>query len=194
MSDKAWPETLAGMDLDDFLHRAEDLHGHLSPGVVAGGFMVDAALKAYQPGEFLNVVVETVVCLPDAVQILTPCTLGNGFMQVLDWGKFAVTFYDREQLTGVRTWLQPEAVKANQIIASWYLRPPDGGKVAKEVVIRELLGCGHELVRSAPVKLKAALKSTEKVPTAVCPGCGETYPLRQGERCYACQGQGYYLR
>ena len=71
------------MDLDEFLRRAEELHGHLSPGVVAGGFMLDKALKSYEPGEFLNAVVETVVCLPDAVQILTQCTLGNGFMQVL---------------------------------------------------------------------------------------------------------------
>lgn len=192
MSGKAWPENLAGMDLDEFLKRAEELHGHLSPGVVAGGFMVDRALKSYEPGEFLNAVVETVVCLPDAVQILTQCTLGNGFMQVLDWGKFAITLYDRQKLDGVRVWLDPEAVRTNDIVASWYLRSSGNGKVDKEVVIRELLSCGGGMVRSAPVSLGAALKSTEKVPTGICAGCGESYPLRQGERCYTCQGQGYY--
>jgi formylmethanofuran dehydrogenase subunit E len=194
MSANAWPDTLAGMDLDEFLRRAEELHGHLSPGVVTGGFMVNQALKSYQPGEYLNAVVETVVCLPDAVQILTQCTLGNGFMQVLDWGKFAITLYDRKELSGVRVWLDPEAVRTNDIVASWYLRPAGNGKVDKEVVIRELLSCGGGLVRSAPVKLGEALKSTEKVPTTICPGCGESYPMRQGERCYACQGQGYYSK
>ena len=192
MSGKAWPENLAGMDLDEFLRRAEELHGHLSPGVVAGGFMLDKALKSYEPGEFLNAVVETVVCLPDAVQILTQCTLGNGFMQVLDWGKFAITLYDRQKLDGVRVWLDPEAVRTNDIVASWYLRSSGNGKVDKEVVIRELLSCGGGMVRSAPVSLGVALKSTEKVPTGICAGCGESYPLRQGERCYTCQGQGYY--
>lgn len=194
MSVRQWPQNLAGMDLDEFLRRAEELHGHISPGVVAGGFMVDKALESYQPGEFLNAVVETVVCLPDAVQILTQCTLGNGFMQVLDWGKFAITLYDRVQLNGVRAWLDPEAVRTNDIVASWYLRSENNGKVDKEVVIRELLSCGHELVRSAPVTLEVALKSTEKVPTAICPGCGESFPMRQGERCYSCQGQGYYSK
>lgn len=194
MEAKAWPETLAGMDLDEFLNRAENLHGHLSPGVVAGAFMVDRASREHQPGEYLNAVVETVVCLPDAVQILTPCSLGNGFMQVLDWGKFAITLYDRMTLQGVRAWLDPSAVKGNRIVAGWYLRPPDAGKVDKEVVIRELFSCGRELVDSAPVKLGAALKSTEKVPTGLCPGCGESYPLRQGPSCFACQGQGYYSR
>lgn len=193
MSGKEWPDSLGGMDLDEFLRRAEELHGHLSPGVVAGGFMVDKALKSYQPGEYLNAVVETVVCLPDAVQILTQCTLGNGFMQVLDWGKFAITLYDRQRLDGVRVWLDPEAVRGNEIVAAWYLRTA-GGKVDKEVVIRELLSCGGDLVRWAPVNLSEALKSTEKVPTGICPGCGESYPLRQGERCFACQGQGYYSK
>ncbi len=194
MSGKQWPENLAGMDVEEFLRRAEELHGHISPGVVAGGFMVDKALKSYQPGEYLNAVVETVVCLPDAVQILTQCTLGNGFMQVLDWGKFAITLYDREKLSGVRVWLEPEAVRMNDIVASWYLRPANGGKVDKEVVIRELLSCGQDMVRSMPVTLGAALKSTEKVPTGICPGCGESYPLRQGGSCYTCQGQGYYSK
>lgn len=192
MSGKAWPENLAGMDLDEFLRRAEELHGHLSPGVVAGGFMLDKALKSYEPGEFLNAVVETVVCLPDAVQILTQCTLGNGFMQVLDWGKFAITLYDRQKLNGMRVWLDPEAVRTNEIVASWYLRSSGNGKVDKEVVIRELLSCGGELVQAVPVTLDVALKSTEKVPTGICVDCGESYPLRQGERCYTCQGQGYY--
>ncbi len=192
MSSKAWPDNLAGMELDEFLHRAENLHGHLSPGVVAGGFMVDKALKSYEPGEFLNAVVETVVCLPDAVQILTQCTLGNGFMQVLDWGKFAITLYDRQKLNGVRVWLDPEAVRGNDIVAGWYLRSSNGGKIDKEVVIRELFSCGGDFVRATPVTLETALKSTEKVPTGICPGCGESYPVRQGERCYTCQGQGYY--
>jgi formylmethanofuran dehydrogenase subunit E len=192
MSQPDWPAAVAGLDTDEFLSRAELLHGHISPGVVAGGFLVQAAQGLHPPGPYLNAVVETVVCLPDAVQILTPCSLGNGFLQVLDWGKFALTLYDRETLSGARAWLDPERAAAFPLIAGWYLRPKDGDKVDKEVVVRELLAHGPELVRCSPVELEAGLKPTAKVPTRACPSCGETYPVRQGETCLACQGRAYY--
>ncbi|MFC1815602.1 formylmethanofuran dehydrogenase subunit E family protein [Thermodesulfobacteriota bacterium] len=67
--------------------------------------MIDSALRELEPTPYLNVVSETVVCLPDAIQLLTPYTLGNGFMQVLDWGKIAITAYDRQTFIGVRTFL-----------------------------------------------------------------------------------------
>jgi len=190
MIQREWPNSLAGVAIEEFLRKAEEFHGHISPGVVTGGFLVDAALSELPPTEHLNAVTETVVCLPDAVQILTQCTLGNSFLQVLDWGKFAVTFYDRMSLRGVRAWLVPELIEAEPIVASWYLR--NGQKVDKEVVIRELLGCGRDLVRVRHVTMRQALKNTEKVPTVICPECGECYPIRWGDRCLACAGQAYY--
>jgi formylmethanofuran dehydrogenase subunit E len=30
-------------------------------------------------------------------------------------------------------------------------------------------------------------------PTAICPSCGEAYPLRDGSPCLACQGQSPYI-
>ncbi len=50
--------------------------------------MVDLALRKLGPTPHLNMVAETIVCLPDAVQLLTSCTMGNGFLQVLDWSPF----------------------------------------------------------------------------------------------------------
>ena len=82
---------LCGVSLADFLIRMEEFHGYRSPGLLLGGVMVDVALRELGTTPYLNVVTETVVCLPDAVQLLTPCTIGNGFLQVLDWGKFAIT-------------------------------------------------------------------------------------------------------
>jgi len=37
------------------------------------------------PGSEADAIVETLRCLPDAVQLFTPCSLGNGWMRVLDW-------------------------------------------------------------------------------------------------------------
>jgi hypothetical protein len=44
----------------------------------------------------------------------------------------------------------------------------------------------------APVTLPQPLKPTDKVATGPCPQCGESYPLRFGAACLACQGQAYY--
>jgi len=82
---------ICGIPYDEFSIQMEEFHGYRSPGILLGGLMLDAGLREVGPTPYLNVVSETVVCLPDAVQLLTPCTFGNGFLQVLDWGKFAVT-------------------------------------------------------------------------------------------------------
>jgi hypothetical protein len=70
-----------GINLADYLIRMEEFHGFRSPGLLPGGIMVDMSLKELGTTPYLNVVTETVVCLPDAVQLLTPCTIGNGFLQ-----------------------------------------------------------------------------------------------------------------
>lgn len=191
MSSHSWPETLCGLPVDDLLAKAEDFHGHISPGVMTGAFLVDVALSSFPPSEYINAVVESVVCLPDAVQLFTPCTLGNGFLQILDWGKFALTLYDRQTCRGVRAWVDPAAVAAIPEIAAWFMRGPGDGKIDKEVAIREILRRGHEIVKSRPVTLLQPLKDATKYPTAVCPVCGESYPTRFGDRCPSCGGAAY---
>jgi len=191
MTSSAAP-TICGLTMQDYLIKAEEFHGHLSPGVTMGGFLVDAAWELLGPTPYINAVVETVVCLPDAVQMLTPCTLGNGFMQILDWGKFALTLYDRETLKGARAWVDRERVAERPAIAGWFLRGAGGLVLPKDEVVAEIARQGRELLQVRPVSLPAALKSQDKVATGPCPACGESYPLRQGPACLACQGQAYY--
>lgn len=183
---------LCGLSLDDFLVRMEEFHGHASPGVTMGGFMVDAAWRQLGDVPYLNAAVETVVCLPDAVQMLTPCTLGNGFLQVLDWGKFALTLYDRKSLQGARTWLDVSRLGEHPLVANWYLRRAENQVVEKDRVVRAILDGGHRLIRVRPVRMRAGLKDRDKVPTTACPACGEYHPQRQGTLCPACAGQAYY--
>lgn len=184
------PATICGLSRDDFLLKAEGFHGHVSPGVVMGGFLVNAAWDALGDTPYLNAVVESVVCLPDAVQILTPCTLGNGFMQVLDWGRFAITLYDRQSLTGYRARLAAEKVEQFPLIAGWYLRK-SAGPVDKDDVVQELLDHGHQLVSMQKVALHRSLKDQTRYPTITCPDCGEMFPTRWGKKCLACQGEAY---
>lgn len=188
----ALPNQICGISRQDYLIKLEEFHGHISPGTVMGGFLVDAAWKILGETPYINVVVETVVCLPDSVQALTPCTLGNGFLQVLDWGKFALTMYDRMTLQGARAWMSAEGIEAFPLVSDWYLRRPEGEKVEKIRVVEEIMAGGHGLVRAKAVTMKAPLKDTGPVPTMACPSCGEYYPSRQGGLCPACAGQAYY--
>jgi formylmethanofuran dehydrogenase subunit E len=91
---------------DEYVHLVKSFHGSLAPGLVIGGFIVDLALKNLPEGEFFDAICETSVCLPDAVQLLTPCTIGNGWMKIFDTGRFAVTLYEKESGEGVRVYLE----------------------------------------------------------------------------------------
>ncbi len=185
--------TICGLTPAELFIQMEEFHGGRSPGILVGALMIDTALEELGPSPYINVVTETVVCLPDAVQLLTPCTMGNGFLQVLDWGKFALTAYDRLSLSGVRVWLDSDAVTGFPLIRRWFERSPQGGeKPPFEDLAPEIIAAGRAILAWRPVKLHRALKESNRVSTGRCPQCGESYALRLGPACPACQGEAYY--
>lgn len=185
--------TLCDMNYEDFLIRMEEFHGYRSPGMLIGAYMLDLALKRLGPTQYLNVVSETVVCLPDAIQLLTPCTYGNGFLQVLDWGKFALTAYERQTLAGVRVGLDNEVLPGYPLIRGWFERT---GRPKQKPPFEELAGeigaAVAKILVGRAVQLKKLLKDSRPVPTGRCPQCGESYALRLGPSCPACAGKSYY--
>lgn len=184
---------ICGVDISDFVIQMETFHGYRSPGILVGGLMLDVVLREMQPTPYLNVVSETVVCLPDAVQLLTPCTYGNGFLQVLDWGKFALTGYDRDTLLGIRVSLNANSLAVYPLIRRWFQRSPHNDpKPPFEELSAEILEAKEDLLKFRPVTLLRALKDSRHVPTGRCRQCGEFYPLRHGALCRACQGHAYY--
>jgi len=186
------PPAICGLPAEDYLFRVEEFHGHVSPGTTMGGFMVGAAWDILGDAPFINAVVETTLCLPDAVQLLTPCTLGNGFLQVLDWGKFSLTLYDRMSLLGARAWVDMDNIERYPLVAGWLLRKPGAGEVDKEAVVRQILDGGYALAQARPVRMNSSLKNQDKIATGPCASCGEFHPQNQGELCPACAGQTYY--
>jgi formylmethanofuran dehydrogenase subunit E len=184
--------TLCGRPLENFLQALEDFHGWRAPGAVIGGFMVDWAQAALPPGIEADAVVETCHCLPDAVQLLTPCTFGNGWLKVLDWDKFALSLYDKKTLEGFRVWLDLTKARAFPAIYAWYMRLAPKKSLPLEVLLDGIIRAGRGILSGAPVKITALQGKKEKGATAMCADCGEAYPLRQGDRCLACQGQGYW--
>ncbi len=185
---------ICGVDFDDFVISMEEFHGYRSPGILLGGLMIEASLDELGDTPYLNVATETVVCLPDAVQLLTPCTIGNGFLQTIDWGKFALTCYDRLSLSGVRVWLNPDALGGFPLVRQWLEKSSHKKeKLPFEALAAEILVAAKEVISQRPVHLHRSLKESQSVPTGRCPVCGESYPLHLGSACPACQDQAYYF-
>ena len=90
--------TICGLTFDQYIEKIKGFHGHVAPGMVLGGFMVDLAYRNLPDGEFFDAVCETRACLPDAIQILTPCTVGNGWLKIVNLGRFALSFFEKPGL------------------------------------------------------------------------------------------------
>ena len=178
---------------EEYLNLAKSFHGNPAPGLIIGGFMVDLAMKNLPEGEFFDAVCETPVCLPDAVQILTPCTFGNGWLSVAPFGKFAVTLYEKYSGRGVRVYLDMEKLKAWPEIEDWYLKKKKKREQNPELLLAQIKEAGHGLLSVQHVQVEPEKVRRKKLgPVAACPVCREAYPTRDGDKCRSCQGETPY--
>lgn len=178
---------------EEYLHLVQSFHGNLAPGLIIGGFMVDLAMKHLPEGEFFDAVCETPVCLPDAVQILTPCTIGNGWLSVVPFGKFAVTLYEKYTGHGVRVYLDTEKLNNWPEIHDWYLKKKKKSEQNLDVLLAQIKEAGHRLLGIQSVQVNPEKVRRKKMgPVAVCPVCNEAYPTKDGEKCRSCQGETPY--
>ncbi len=61
-----------------------------------------------------------------------------------------------------------------------------------EVLLQTILEAERAVFSIQPVRVTDFYKRIKKGEIAVCSGCGEAFPTRQGSHCLACQGKGYY--
>jgi formylmethanofuran dehydrogenase subunit E len=175
--------------LRDYFAEGAKFHGHLSPGLAMGIFMVDLARDVLGPHELVDAVAETKLCLPDAIQIMTPCSYGNGWLRVKDWGKFALTLYDKEKLDGVRVYLDAGKIKNYPHLYQWYMRQ---GGVETDEVVSEIMNAERAIFSWEKVRVK--LPPKEKEPVSICASCGEAHPASDGKLCLRCGGQDDYYQ
>jgi len=180
---------------EEYLHLVKSFHGTLAPGLLIGGFMVDLAMKHLPEGEFFDAVCETPVCLPDAVQILTPCTIGNGWLSVVFFGKFAITLYEKYGGRGVRVYLDTGKLNQWPEIRDWYLKKKKKNEQNSELLFAQIKDAGHGLFSIQHVQVDPEKVRRKKMgPVAVCPVCREAYPTRDGEKCRSCQGDSPFTK
>lgn len=93
--------------LDEYLHQAGE-GGSVRSGMILGIRLTMAGLRALSIAEprqhkrKLVAIVETDRCLPDAVELVACCRLGNRTLKFRDYGKLAATFVDLTTMAAVR--------------------------------------------------------------------------------------------
>jgi formylmethanofuran dehydrogenase subunit E len=184
--------TACGRPLAECLQTIEAFHGWQAPGLVLGLFMVDWAQELIGPKVEADAVVETRQCLPDAVQLFTPCTVGNGWLKILDWDKYALTLYDRRRREGYRVWFDLGKARAFPRLHGWFMRKVSKKDLPLEVLLPVIVAAGRQVLSSRAVLLTDLYERHQKADINICPDCGEAFAARQGERCLACRGAGYY--
>lgn len=182
-----------GYTFEEFVDVVRSFHGFEAVGILIGGFMVDEAYRHLPKGSLFDALCETPKCLPDAIQLLTPCTIGNGWLTIVNIGRYAFTMYDKETGDGVRVFLDPAKLDSFPEIKAWFfrLKPKKEQDLARLLWEARTAGariCGIQHVR-VPHRFRDKQRRGE---FAICPLCKESYPVSDGETCLACQGEEMY--
>jgi formylmethanofuran dehydrogenase subunit E len=187
------PDRIGDYTFEEFLHAVESFHGYPAPGVVIGGFMVDLAMRQIPSNTLFDAVSETAYCLPDAIQLLTPCTSGNGWLNVFHLGRYALSLYDKYQGNGVRVSIDPNRLAPFSEIRTWLYKEKPKKEQDSILLMQQIRTAGASICRVEPVWIQPQyVKKRHKGAIGNCTICGEPYPMDHGRICRACQGQGPY--
>ena len=177
----------------EFKTLATKFHGYPAPGILIGGYMVEAARVRLPEGTLFEVIVETGKCLPDAVQLLTVCTVGNNWMRIVNLGRYALSMYDKHSGQGVRVAIDTNRLKEWPEIRGWFLKFLPKEQQDPERLLKEIEQAGDSILSVAEVQIRTEYlckPSMKKI--GICPVCHEAYPEADGVICKGCQGEAPY--
>jgi formylmethanofuran dehydrogenase subunit E len=185
--------TIRSYTLEEYLERVQSFHGFVAPGVMIGGFMVDLAYQHLPEDRLFNALSETAKCLPDAIQLLTSCTVGNGYLRVINLGRYAMALYDKDRGEGIRVFLDQDKLEAWPEIKNWFFKLKPKKEQNYPILMEQIKEagasiCGVQQVTVAP----RFLHKRRRGGFAICALCKESYPADDGETCLACQGKSPY--
>jgi formylmethanofuran dehydrogenase subunit E len=177
----------------EFKDKAAEFHGYPAPGLLIGGYMVEMAKAALPPKILFEAVVESKKCLPDAVQLLTLCSIGNNWMKIINLGRYAVSLFDKYTGEGVRVSVDLEKLKDWPQIQGWFLKLVPKKEQDTEELFREIEAAGDTILRLEKVTVqKRLLGHSPMTRIEACPVCHEAYPTSDGAICRGCQGEAPY--
>lgn len=173
--------------------------GETRSGIVLGirmALLAMNALKIDDPREghrSLITIVETDRCLPDAIELVTGCRLGNRTLKFKHWGKMAATFMDLRTKRAIRIVAKESAnQKALEMFAA--LEREEALQRAYQVLPDEEL-FAQQWVQ---IELRPEEIPGYRAPRVICAECGEGVSFgrevsREGRTlCRACAGECYF--
>ncbi|TWI70336.1 formylmethanofuran dehydrogenase subunit E [Desulfobotulus alkaliphilus] len=179
---------IRGLSIEAYLEKVRAFHGHLAPGMVCGGFMVELAFQSLPEGGLYDAIAETRACLPDAIQVLTPCTIGNGWLRIEDTGRFAILLYDKHTGKGVRVALDPERLKKWPEVHVWAMKLKPKKEQDKKRLFSEIIEAGFGLYKVERIVVDRK-RFPRKGRIFTCPDCGESFRGSESGSCEACMGR-----
>ncbi|MEG2173155.1 MAG: FmdE family protein [Desulfovibrionaceae bacterium] len=178
---------------DEFMDEARKFHGYPAPGLIIGGYMVTMARAALPQGILFDAISETVQCLPDAVQLLTPCTVGNGWLRIVNFGIYAVSLFDKRSGEGFRVRLDVSKLGPWPEIRAWFLKEKAKSEQNTHDLQDQIRDAGTQILSMSPIVVRPdVLIHKGKGRVVPCPLCGDWYPASFGGICRSCQGESPY--
>jgi formylmethanofuran dehydrogenase subunit E len=187
--------------IDEYLHDAEQAHGHLCAGQVLGVRLAMLGLSKLgiedprgKDRKRLVTFVEIDRCATDAVAIVTGCRLGKRALKFRDWGKVAATFVDLEGKKAIRV----AAKESSKALARQMHPELDNKNQQQMLAYREM--SDNDLFSTQWVKVDLPPEEFPgyKGDRTVCEACGEGINFRREVQrggktlCRACAGERYY--
>lgn len=178
---------------EEFMEEARKFHGYPAPGLIIGGYMVELAKSHMPHGVLYDAISETTYCLPDAIQLLTPCTIGNGWMRILNLGLYAMSLFDKLEGKGVRVHLDVKKLEEYPHIKSWFLKMIPKREQDTDQLQEEIYEAGISILTAQPIAInREMLGRRDKGNIVLCAICGEPHPALFGTVCRSCQGESPY--
>jgi len=179
---------------EEYLDMVKSFHGSVAPGMAVGGFMVDLAYQHLPEEGLFDAICETGNCLPDAIQLLTPCTIGNGWLKVINLGRYAITLYDKYSGKGIRVFLDTDKVAAWPEINSWFFKLKPKKEQDSQLLLEQIKDAGANICSIQQITVAPGfLGKKHGAAFGICPRCKEAYPVADGEICRGCRGESPYV-
>lgn len=197
------------MNNSEFLELVEQVykfHTKRAPGIPIGVEMVNLAKEKLGNVDKLGAVAETQVCLSDAIQFLTGCTIGNKYLTMNDKiGRYALTLYDRSNGRGIRVFVDINKIDSQKMpeMHKFFLRQrspevqkdDSARKASGKIIVDEFMASGRNIFGWQYVRIKNYEKEPV-YPVKVCQGCGESYIYsdENSKNCRVCSKElDYYV-
>ncbi len=191
------------LSLDEYLHEAEQAHGHLCAGQVLGVRLAMLGLEKLgiedprgnkEDRKRLVTFAEIDRCATDAISLVTGCRLGKRALKFRDWGKMAATFVDLSTGKAIRI-----AAKESSKTLARAMHPEIESKNQQQMLAyREMPEDDLFTQQWVKVELAAEELPGYKGERIVCAECGEGISFRREVvrdgrvLCRSCAGERYY--